>query len=76
MLESDKYLSEVRQDEATARSYGITGVPFVVLDGKFGVSGAQPTEVFAAALEQAYAAADPLTVIGGGETCTDDSCPV
>ena len=33
-------------------AYGINGVPFFVIDGKYGVSGAQPAEVFAQVLTQ------------------------
>ncbi|MGC4934998.1 DsbA family oxidoreductase [Gordonia sp. DT30] len=40
-------------DQATA--YGIGGVPFYVLGGRYGVSGAQPPEVFAQALAQVAA---------------------
>ena len=53
MLESDAYSEEVRSDEARAAKLGINGVPFFVFDGKFGVSGAQPVEVFAGALDRA-----------------------
>lgn len=53
MLEGDGYADAVRADEARAASFGISGVPFFVFDEKFGVSGAQPVEVFADALEQA-----------------------
>jgi predicted DsbA family dithiol-disulfide isomerase len=78
VLESDKYLAEVREDQATASALGISGVPFFVLDRKFGVSGAQPAEVLLDALRQAYTAAHPLAMVatGPGETCTDDSCAV
>lgn len=78
VLESDKYLAEVREDQATASALGITGVPFFVLDRKFGVSGAQPAEVLLGALRRAWTAAHPLAVAAAdpGETCTDDSCAV
>ena len=76
VLASDAYRAEVREDQATARALGITGVPFVVLDRRLGVSGAQPVEAFAAALEQAYSAARPLSVVAGGDTCTDGTCAV
>ena len=79
MLESDKYLAEVREDQATARTLGISGVPFFVLDRKYGVSGAQPAEVLLGALRQAHAAANPLTMVADpadGDACTDDSCAV
>jgi len=38
-----------------ARAYGATGVPFFVVDARYGVSGAQPAEVFGRVLEQAWA---------------------
>jgi predicted DsbA family dithiol-disulfide isomerase len=53
MLESDAYSDAVRADEARAAGFGISGVPFFVFDEKSGVSGAQPVEVFAEALQQA-----------------------
>lgn len=52
MLESDAYVNAVRADEARASELGISGVPFFVIDGKLGISGAQPVEVFADALNQ------------------------
>ena len=53
LLESDGYADAVRDDEARAAELGIKGVPFFVFDGKFGVSGAQPVELFTDALNQA-----------------------
>ena len=54
------------QDIAQARAYGATGVPFFVVDQKYGVSGAQPTEVFSQLLERAWAERQPaLEVVGG-----------
>ncbi len=57
-LEAGTYGPAVQADVDTARAYGITGVPFYVLDGRLGVSGAQSPDVFARALAQA--AGDPL----------------
>lgn len=48
------YRDAVLEDVAQARAYGASGVPFYVVDGRFGISGAQPTELFAQALEQAW----------------------
>ncbi|WP_045258390.1 DsbA family protein [Microbacterium hydrocarbonoxydans] len=45
-LESSVHLSAVRQDQAQARAYGIQGVPFFVIDGQYGISGAQPPAAF------------------------------
>ena len=35
----------------------ITGVPFFVIDRRYGISGAQPAELFLSALQQATAEA-------------------
>ena len=52
-LDDHRYAEAVDADIAQAREYGITGVPFYVIDGRFGVSGAQSPESFASALAQA-----------------------
>lgn len=51
-LSAHEYLADVKADEALATEYGIQGVPFFVIDGKYGVSGAQDAETFANALSQ------------------------
>ena len=38
VLASDRHADAVRADEAQARAYGISGVPFFVVDGKYGIS--------------------------------------
>ena len=53
-LDDGSYADDVHADESEARSLGIGGVPFFVLDGKLGVSGAQPAETFTRALRQAW----------------------
>ena len=54
VLASEEYAAEVRADFEQARAYGATGVPFFVVDQKYGVSGAQPTEVFGQLLQRAW----------------------
>ena len=54
-LNAEKYLPDVRQDQAQARAYGIQGVPFFVVDGQYGISGAQPPEAFANVLRDLWA---------------------
>jgi predicted DsbA family dithiol-disulfide isomerase len=54
VLSSDEYAQDVRDDEAAATAIGIGGVPFFILGGRVGVSGAQPVEVFSRALVQAW----------------------
>lgn len=54
-LESGRFLADVRADQAQAQAYGINGVPFFVIDGKYGVSGAQPATAFAQIARQVWA---------------------
>lgn len=49
------YAAAVRQDQQIASQIGISGVPFFVIDMKYGISGAQPTSVFVDALNTALA---------------------
>jgi predicted DsbA family dithiol-disulfide isomerase len=54
VFDGDGYADEVRQDELQARQIGISGVPFFVFDMALGASGAQPAELLAGALNQAW----------------------
>jgi predicted DsbA family dithiol-disulfide isomerase len=54
VLERDAYVTAVEADVSEARSLGVSGVPFFVIDGRYGVSGAQATEVFEQALARAW----------------------
>ena len=54
-LRSGRHLADVHADQAQARAYGINGVPFFVIDEKYGVSGAQPAEAFAQIVRQVWA---------------------
>ena len=51
-LESGEHLAGVQEDVQVAREFGIQGVPFFVIDRKYGVSGAQEAETFAELLRQ------------------------
>lgn len=54
-LASGAYAGTVREQQEQARAFGITGVPFFVIDRKYGVSGAQPSAAFLQVLQQAAA---------------------
>ena len=54
VLERDAYVDAVNADVLEARALGVSGVPFFVLGGRYGVSGAQATEVFTEALTKAW----------------------
>lgn len=64
VIAGDRYLPQVRAEEAEATALGITGVPFFVVDRTYGVSGAQPAEALLAVLERAWAERPALTLVG------------
>ncbi|TFC96715.1 MULTISPECIES: DsbA family oxidoreductase [Cryobacterium] len=53
-LTAHDFLADVKADVAQANAYGIQGVPFFLIDGKYGISGAQDPDTFAQALRQAH----------------------
>jgi predicted DsbA family dithiol-disulfide isomerase len=78
-LETNVFADDVRADEKRARMFGITGVPFFAIDEKFGISGAQPSEVFTEALEAAWTDSHRLVAVGssqGAETCEGEACAI
>lgn len=52
-LEGDRFVDAVKRDLDEARMLGVTGVPFFVIDGRYGISGAQATDIFSRALTMA-----------------------
>ena len=53
VLTGDAYAESVNADLRDARGFGISGVPYYILDRRFAISGAQPPELFAEALTRA-----------------------
>ncbi|PWI20903.1 protein-disulfide isomerase [Streptomyces sp. Act143] len=51
----DRFAAEVRADERAATEVGVSGVPFFVLNRRYGVNGVQSPAAFTRALEQAWA---------------------
>jgi predicted DsbA family dithiol-disulfide isomerase len=75
-LADRRYRAAVDEDIATARLLGATGVPFFVVDRKYGAAGAQPAELLLQVIERAWADAHPLVTLPAADGCTDDSCTV
>ncbi|GGK78068.1 DsbA family oxidoreductase [Ornithinimicrobium pekingense] len=73
VLSGDDFDAEVGADVDQARAYGASGVPFFVVDGRYGISGAQPTEVFAGAVERAWAERQPALQTIPGTVSGDDA---
>ena len=59
-LASDAHAEAVRADEQQASRLGITGVPFFVFGGRYGVSGAQSSDVLLGMLERAWSETAPV----------------
>ena len=77
VLDGDRHADAVEQDVREAAALGATGVPFFVVDRKYGISGAQPAEVFTQVLERAWEEARPrLEQVGGADVCGPDGCEV
>jgi predicted DsbA family dithiol-disulfide isomerase len=55
VLAGERFGEDVRADEQRAHLLGINGVPFFAIDERYGISGAQPSDLILSALEQAWA---------------------
>ncbi len=80
MLTETEFSDAVRADEAEAQAIGVSGVPFFVLDRRYGVSGAQSPAVLLSALQQAWNERTPVMQRIGPDSsdadCADGSCTV
>ncbi|MGY1642148.1 DsbA family oxidoreductase [Geodermatophilus sp. SYSU D00703] len=75
-LADHRYRPAVHQDVRTAQALGATGVPFFVVDRRYGAAGAQPAELLLQVMEKAWADANPLETVPPADGCTDDTCAV
>ncbi|MET0997288.1 MAG: DsbA family oxidoreductase [Marmoricola sp.] len=79
VLAGDEFADAVEHDVREATALGATGVPFFVIDRKYGISGAQPAETFVQVLERAWSESRPaIEHVGHGadEVCGPDGCAV
>jgi predicted DsbA family dithiol-disulfide isomerase len=82
VLAGNRYAEAVRADEREAHALGVSGVPFVVIDRRLGVSGAQPAAVLVQALERAWVQRSGLVAVGSSQdhapgvadACADGRC--
>jgi predicted DsbA family dithiol-disulfide isomerase len=78
ILESNEFAKEVRDQIMEGQQIGVQGVPFFVLNRKYGVSGAQPVEYFRQVLEKLWEEEKPkFESIEGAEkgaVCNDETC--
>jgi predicted DsbA family dithiol-disulfide isomerase len=76
-LDSNDFADAVKDDIAEAQYLGISGVPFYVMNNKYGVSGAQAVPVFSETLEKSFADwqlenSKPKLTIIEGESCSPE----
>ncbi|MCT6926006.1 MAG: DsbA family oxidoreductase [Metasolibacillus sp.] len=80
MLTSDEYKEEMYSDIEIARQLGVRGVPFFVIDNKYGISGAQPQHLFEETVAKAAEEAGlqrKLNIVGEqGALCEDGVCDI
>ena len=83
VLASGSLLGAVRAEEAEAAALGATGVPFFVVDRRYGVAGAQPVDALLGVLERAWADRPRLvSVVPAGDgssqapACGPDGCAI
>jgi len=84
VLNSDEFAEAVRYDIYESQNLGIRGVPYFVMDRKYGVSGAQPVQAFTDALTQSFTewkAAQPKTTItsldkNNDAVCNENGCEI
>jgi predicted DsbA family dithiol-disulfide isomerase len=60
LLGSDKGVDEIRQLEHLNHQRGISGVPFFIINNKYGVSGAQPAETLLQIFKEVGAEETPM----------------
>ena len=73
VLGSSEYEAEVRADEREAYAMGVHAVPFFVVDGKYAISGCQPTEEMVRVLEKAHGESS-AEAAAQGVSCGPDGC--
>lgn len=54
MLKSTQFIEDVRAEGREGSRLGATGVPFFVINRKYAISGAQPSDVFLNVLQKAW----------------------
>jgi predicted DsbA family dithiol-disulfide isomerase len=75
-LADSRFRPAVLEDARTAQALGATGVPFFVVDRRYGAAGAQPADLLLQLLERAWADAHPLATVPAAEGCDGDTCAV
>lgn len=65
IINNQKRAEAVKAEIAHYQQRGVSGVPFFVINDQYGISGAQPVEVFLEALQSV----SPIEVTSEGDSC-------
>ena len=76
MLASNAFSDDVLRDEQRGFQLGVSGVPFFVIEERFGISGAQPVDVLLNALRSIAATGGDDGERHGAAQCDRDGCAV
>lgn len=80
VLSSNRYEDTVKGQVTEGHQVGVQGVPFFVINRKYGVSGAQQKEYFLAALKQIHDEENKLSVLNEKQdedvSCEGDACGI
>jgi len=77
VLSSNQYKDQVLAEIQESRTIGVQGVPFFVLNRKYGISGAQQKEYFLNALNQIWSEENPLKTLDKSDSdaaCEHEEC--
>lgn len=80
LFQNNQFIEEVELDIQQASQLGVRGVPFFVFENKYGISGAQPQELFVQTIEKTakdLGLRKKIEIVGAsGANCTDDNCEI
>lgn len=69
IINNENIAYKVKQEIAHYQQLGVSGVPFFIINNKYGISGAQPSSIFLEAFEEVA----PIKNFDAGESCGLDS---
>ncbi|RMB82445.1 DsbA family protein [Streptomyces shenzhenensis] len=77
-LDQRRYRQQVQDDARRAQRLGARGAPFIIIDGRYGVPGAQDSDTLLELLRKAWDETHPVTLATGGDlqVCGPDGCAV
>jgi len=80
VLDTNEFAQQVKDEINEGRQIGVQGVPFFVLNRKYGISGAQPVEYFTQVLDKLWEEEKPkfesLDGANEGAVCDDETCSI